>query len=62
VAGETIHFRAGETIHTECSYKYRLAGFAALARDAGFEVEQVWSDAGGLFSVQCLRVVGGAKA
>jgi dimethylhistidine N-methyltransferase len=62
VAGEMFPFRAGETIHTECSYKYLLYGFEALARDAGFEVEQVWSDAGGLFSVQCLRVARGAAA
>ena len=34
--GETFDFRAGETIHTENSYKYTLDSFAALARGAGW--------------------------
>ena len=51
-----FHFGRGETIHTECSYKYTLPEFAALAARAGFEVEQVWTDAQALFSVQWLRV------
>ena len=34
VAGETIDFRAGETIHTENSYKYSVESLAALARGA----------------------------
>jgi dimethylhistidine N-methyltransferase len=61
VAGEALFFAAGETIHTECSYKYTLSGFAALAGDAGFEVEQVWTDPDRLFSVQCLRAVAGTS-
>jgi dimethylhistidine N-methyltransferase len=57
VLGRSFHFRAGESIHTESSYKYDLPGFAALARSAGFEVERVWIDGAALFSVQALRVV-----
>jgi uncharacterized SAM-dependent methyltransferase len=37
-------FREGESIHTECSYKYSVEGFHALAAQAGFEPEQVWTD------------------
>jgi dimethylhistidine N-methyltransferase len=54
VSGESFDFREGESIHTECSYKYRIERFHALARRAGFEPEQVWTDADELFSVQCL--------
>jgi uncharacterized SAM-dependent methyltransferase len=58
VAGRRFAFREGESIHTECSYKYSIDGFQRLARRAGFEPEQVWTDAEGdrppLFSVHCL--------
>ena len=57
LAGRRIRFEAGETIHTENSYKYDLREFASLARSAGFEVEQVWVDGAALFSVQALRVL-----
>jgi len=56
VGPRRFHFARGETIHTECSYKYSLPQFAALAGRAGFEVEQVWTDEQSLFSVQWLRV------
>ncbi len=54
VAGATMNFDAGETIHTECSYKYDLAGFAELAQRAGWAVEHVWTDPDELFSIQWL--------
>jgi dimethylhistidine N-methyltransferase len=57
LAGRRIPVARGETIHTENSHKYDLAGFAGLARSAGFEVEEVWTDPARLFSVQILRVV-----
>ncbi len=38
-------FEAGETIHTENSYKYSVEAFAALAAEAGFRSEKVWRDA-----------------
>jgi dimethylhistidine N-methyltransferase len=47
VAGRSFAFREGESIHTECSYKYSIEGFHHLARRAGFEPEQVWTDADG---------------
>jgi len=54
VAGTEIHFGEGETIWTESSYKYTLDEFAALAAEAGFVVDTVWTDAENLFSVQYL--------
>lgn len=56
VDGRAITFRAGETIHTENSYKYTPASFAALARAAGWRTVQSWRDAQGLFSVHALRL------
>lgn len=44
IAGRDFAFREGESIHTECSYKYDIDGFHRLARQAGFEPEQVWTD------------------
>ena len=54
---EQIRIREGEAILTEYSHKYTLEGFAALAREAGFEVRKVWTDEDRLFSVQyCERI------
>jgi len=55
VAGESFAFAAGETIHTENSYKYGIDEFQGLATRAGFGPEAVWTDADGLFSVHLLR-------
>ena len=41
VNGKAISFRAGETIHTENSYKYTVESFAALARGTGWSPLQV---------------------
>ena len=54
--GPAVSLREGETIRTECSYKYSLPQFAALSESAGYSVEQVWTDPQELFSVQWLRV------
>jgi dimethylhistidine N-methyltransferase len=55
VCGRTIEFRAGETIHTESSYKYTVESFGAMARGCGWTPVAAWSDADGYFSVQALR-------
>jgi dimethylhistidine N-methyltransferase len=55
VAGTQIDFTAGETLHTESSYKYSIEEFHALAKASGFVAEQVWTDEQQLFSVHCLR-------
>ena len=54
IGGEDIEIADGEAILTEYSHKYTLEGFAALAQEAGFRVEKVWSDTERLFSVQFL--------
>jgi dimethylhistidine N-methyltransferase len=54
VLGETIEFRAGETIHTENSYKYRIEAFSALARGSGWNVRAPWTDAEKYFAVYAL--------
>ncbi|MFK7847327.1 MAG: L-histidine N(alpha)-methyltransferase [Rhodothermales bacterium] len=56
IASNKIHFEAGETIHTENSYKYTLAEFAAIGKKAGLKVQRVWTDSRCLFSVQYLTV------
>ena len=51
VADYTFEFRSGEKIITEFSYKYAPEGFAALARNAGFEFQKMWTDDARLFGV-----------
>jgi dimethylhistidine N-methyltransferase len=58
VDGHRFHFEAGETIHTENSYKYSVEEFRELGVMAGYETEHVWTDSDELFSVHCLRVSG----
>jgi dimethylhistidine N-methyltransferase len=58
VAGTTIDFRAGETIHTENSYKYSIQSFTALARGSGWSPVSVWTDSKNYFSVHALRADG----
>jgi dimethylhistidine N-methyltransferase len=58
LGGSSIRFRTGESILTECSYKYSRGAFQALAAAAGLEVRQVWTDPAELFSVQYLEVKG----
>src|SRR6202165_4626370 len=54
VLGRSFSFRAGETIHTESSYKYSLERFTALARGSGWTPRHSWTDAAGMFSVHAL--------
>jgi L-histidine Nalpha-methyltransferase len=56
VAGDTFDFRAGETIHTENSYKYSIEKLAALARGAGWRPLKVWTDARNYFSIQLFEL------
>ncbi|HEY0185350.1 MAG TPA: L-histidine N(alpha)-methyltransferase, partial [Rhodopila sp.] len=41
---QSIHFREGESIHTENSYKHTRQALIDIARQAGWEMRQVWSD------------------
>lgn len=55
VAGRSFHFAEGETIHTENSYKYTIDSFRALATEAGWTAEAVWTDPDALFSIHALK-------
>lgn len=57
IDGEDFPIGAGETIHTECSYKYSSEEFARLAAECGFKREAIWTDADQLFSVQLFRAM-----
>lgn len=46
-----FHFRRGEKIITEFSYKYAPEEFAAVAGKAGFEFVRMWTDDARLFGV-----------
>jgi len=48
---QKFHFRRGEKIITEFSYKYAPEEFEALARKAGFEFVRMWTDDARLFGV-----------
>ena len=43
VAGKDFRFAEGETIHTENSHKYTIAGFAAMAEKAGWHLARQWT-------------------
>jgi dimethylhistidine N-methyltransferase len=49
-----FEFAAGESIHTENSYKYSLEEFRALAQRAGFRGSRAWLDRRGLFALHGL--------
>jgi L-histidine Nalpha-methyltransferase len=55
VLGRTFRFAAGETIHTEVSCKYTVEEFRLLARAAGWQPVETWSDARGWFAIHFLR-------
>jgi dimethylhistidine N-methyltransferase len=54
LAGRTFEFQAGETIHTENSYKYTIPGFHDLARNGGWTPLRTWIDEDRLFSIHLL--------
>ena len=56
VAGVEFGFREGESIHTECSYKYSVDHFGRLTSQAGLTLAQQWLDPNGYFAVQYLVV------
>jgi dimethylhistidine N-methyltransferase len=54
LARRRFDFAAGETIHTENSYKYSIESFRELAAKAGFRGAKVWTDRRGLFALHGL--------
>ncbi|HEY7899922.1 MAG TPA: ergothioneine biosynthesis protein EgtB [Caulobacteraceae bacterium] len=55
VAGVEIAFIAGETIHTENSYKYTEGFFESLAARAGLAVKRRWTSPAPRFSIYVLK-------
>lgn len=56
IGDRSFDFRAGETIHTENSYKYSVEEFQGLCREAKYEPVQAWTDPAGMFSLHYLNV------
>ena len=56
VAGRAFEFHAGETIHTENSYKYTVESFRALAESAGWRPVACWTDKNDWFAVHALKL------
>lgn len=52
-----VSFSQGESIHTESSYKFSRDDVERLARDAGFELQYLWTDAEQRFACHLLRCV-----
>jgi dimethylhistidine N-methyltransferase len=55
ISGRRFHFREGESIHTENSYKYTVDEFQDLSRKAGWCPASVWTDEANQFSVHILE-------
>lgn len=51
IGDQEFHFRTGERILTEHSYKYSPEGFIALAGKVGFDFVKLWTDDARLFGV-----------
>ncbi len=57
VADTTIEFAAGETIHTESSYKYDEARLRNLVDSGGFAIESLYTDEHDWFWIAWLRPI-----
>jgi L-histidine N-alpha-methyltransferase len=55
IDGHEFHFESGEDICTEHSYKFTVDGFGELAADAGWKLDQSWTDPDELFAILLLR-------
>jgi len=55
IEDQVFDFAAGETLHTENSYKYTPGAFVGLAGECGFASAAMWRDPAQLFSVHFLR-------
>ena len=50
-----FRFEQDETIHTENSHKYSVAGFLDLAKRAGWKMQKVWQSQDHAFAEILLR-------
>ncbi len=57
IHGQRIEFTAGETIHTENSYKFTPGALTKLLKSADFVEERVFEDVGRSFAVALARAV-----
>jgi len=57
IDGHRFAFSSGESVHTECSYKYTPAEFMALAARAGLCPVKHWLAKDGMFCVYLLQTV-----
>lgn len=55
LAGRTFDFAAGETIHTESSYKFTRQSLRDLAEAAGWSVGEIWTDPKDWFALTLLK-------
>ena len=53
--GHRFELEAGESVHTENSYKYAPEEFLVLATSAGFREVRHWIDEDGLFAIYLLE-------
>lgn len=56
IDGNTFEFSAGDSIHTENSYKYTSESFRTLAAEAGYHAADYWMDSRNLFGRHLLEV------
>lgn len=50
-----LEFGAGETIHTESSYKYRPDAFREMAEEAGWQTSRIWISEDPAFAIFVLK-------
>ena len=55
--GKRFHFRKGETIHTENSYKYSIGRFNKLARISGLQIVKNFADTNKQYSLLLLKKI-----
>jgi dimethylhistidine N-methyltransferase len=56
-SGLTVEFAAGETIHTESSYKFTREEIVALGNQCGYAEKKTYTDAAGRYALSLLTVV-----
>lgn len=54
ISEQQFEFTAGERIHTEYSHKYTRESFSMMARAAGWESQQLWTDSNDYFALMLL--------
>ena len=55
IQGHSFAFKSGETIHTENSRKFTVEGLTAIAKQADWSVNELWSDPDQLYGMLLLE-------